>query len=168
MKKILWYFTIAMVVLLTGCKTKQVPIQSQQVRNDTVFVERIKTIQVPVENTIYVDEPCDSLGMLKQFKQTFKAGGTRIVIQNNKGRIEAKINLDSIKNVWEREFKQSNSNTEITKTVEVEVEKPVRDKRFWIGWIGFISALIWIFRKYIYRFIKWVASKFFPASKLLP
>ena len=168
MKKILSFIVMAMLFILIGCKTKQVPIQSQQVRNDTVFVERIKTIQVPVENTIYVDEPCDSLGMLKQFKQTFKAGGTRVVIQSNNGRIEAKINMDSIKNVWEREFKQSNSDTVITKTVEVPVEKPIRDKKFWIGWIGFISALIWIFRKYIYRFIKWIVAKFFPAAKLLP
>ena len=165
MKKIL---LLSMIILLIGCKSKQPPIQQQEIKIDTFFVEKIKTIQVPVENTIYVDDPCDSLGILKQFRQTFKAGGTKVIIQSNNGRIEAKINMDSIKSVWEKEYKLSNSNTHTVETVEVEVEKPVRDKTFWIGWLGFISSLIWIFRKYIYRFIKWVVAKFFPAAKLLP
>ncbi len=150
MLKIWKLFIVLMVGLLfVQCKPKEIVV-TQTIR-DTISTTIIEKVEVPINHTIIVDEPCDSLGILKQFNQTFKTEHATVTISNHNGSIVAEIDLDSIKQVWESSYV---GKTEIViKEIPVEVPKPFLPKIFWYSIGANVLALIIIFRKYLFKLI---------------
>ena len=141
MKKI--YILFILALLLISCKTKQpVPQIVYQEKIDTVHIEKIKTINVPTYLTQTIEKPCDSAGLLKQFKQTIKAKGVEVVVQTVGQSIVSTVNTDSLKQVWEREY-QTSQEVQI-KEVPVEVPQPYVPK-----WIKILAGLGALFILYI-------------------
>jgi len=143
---------IIILVLAMSCKT-HAPIVRTVTNTDTVFLERIETIRVPVESKVIIKDPCDSLGVLIPFKQTLKVDDTDVVVQNTEGAIDIYIKLDSLKQVMEKERKKSQTETIIE--IPVEVPTPFLPKIFWYS-IGLnILLLIYLLRGFI-PFLKFI------------
>jgi len=139
--------------LLIGCKAKQPTVITNTVR-DTINISTIRTVQVPIETEIIIKDPCDSLGILKDFKQTFKTKKVYITVQSKNGDISAEINLDSIEEVFKTKYE---GRTEIV-VKEIPVDNPV----------PFIPKIFWWVIGYSVLMTAWKFKKFIPIVKYLP
>ena len=107
-------------MLITGCVAKKTKIEyKERIVKDTVSLFKDRIITKPVIDTLLIEEPCDSLGNLKDFEKTIKTDIAEIQLTNNKGNIQATINIDSVQQVWEKEFKSSFKKEKELKEVEV-------------------------------------------------
>ena len=108
-----------LAVLATSCAAKKTTVQVKEViKTDTLVITKDRIIQKAVHDTLVIDNPCDSLGILKPFKQRLTTAQGNVTIQTKGNAIEAVINLDSIQSVWEKEYKASAISTAQNKTVE--------------------------------------------------
>ena len=117
MKKL---FYIAFLMIITGCVAKKTKIEfKERTIKDTVSVFKDRIITKSVIDTLLVEKPCDSLGNLKDFEKMIKTDIAQVRLTNNKGNIEATINIDSIQQVWEKEVKSSIKKEKEIKQIEV-------------------------------------------------
>ena len=126
MKKILLLLFTSM--LLFSCAVKKVSTTKTVLEQttDTVMIEKIREVIKPVKETIYVENPCDSLGNLKDFERTITSQHGKIIIKNEGGKIKADINLDSIVAGIEKEYKSKmQSKSEVTEKIVVKEKKPL-------------------------------------------
>lgn len=140
-------------LLLIGCKAKQPTVITQTIR-DTINISTIRTVQVPIETEIIIKDPCDSLGILKDFKQTFKTKKVYITVQSKNGDISAEINLDSIEEVFKTKYE---GKKEII-VKEILVDKPV----------PYIPSWVWYLLGYSILSTAFAFRKFIPFLKFLP
>ena len=115
-----------------------------------------KTVTVPHDTTIYITtEPvhiyhsleCDSLGIIKAFKRTFRQGSTIITEEVNKsGTLIVTCAEDSLKQVIEVKNTTINSLIEHNKS---EVKINTVTKNAWyvpiLCWFSLISIFLWAF-----------------------
>ena len=109
MKKITY---ILFAILLSGCATKKTISEIKEVVvRDTITNYKTLIVTKPIKDTLVVENPCDSLGILKDFKQTINNGAAKVVLENKSGNIQATVNVDSLVNSKIEIFK-SNYKTE--------------------------------------------------------
>lgn len=104
MKKVLFFFTIGFIVF--GCTSKKIVTEyKDRVVKDTIFTTRtIKEVE-RYTDTLTVEEPCDSLGNLKPFKQVLKIKQGSILIEGKNDSITAKIYLNGYKSILDKTYK---------------------------------------------------------------
>jgi len=134
MRKIL---LLLIIWLFYSCASKKTTIEyKEKIVLDTISVFKDRIISKQVIDTLIVENPCDSLGILKDFEKTIKTDIAEVKLTNNKGNIQATINIDSIQQVWEKEFRKS-----INKDVHIKEVKVIKYKvPFWA-----IMAIIFLF-----------------------
>ena len=110
MKKI-----IIILLIFTSCGVKKKT--TEIVKNDTIIVTKDRIITKAVIDSIFIKEPCDSLGILRPFKQRLVVPQGNITIESKNNTIEARINLDSVVQSIETVRKSSieKSNHEVIK-----------------------------------------------------
>lgn len=133
-------------MIFYGCRAKKEYVHTTSV--DTLKVTKIIKVMPRQLNSIVIDEVCDSLGNLKPFKYTFGTGKNKTVLKAVNNTLYLEQNLDSIKQVWEKEFKSSAT------TEKERVEIPVTPKWAWKVLIYAILCTIWIFKKPLLKLIK--------------
>ena len=106
MKNLIYLFGILFIIFLNSCRTKQVVTQTLTTTvHDTIrdirTVEKFKYIQ----DTLVIDNPCDSAGLLTSFYSKLSAPQGTVIIRSYKGKIQATINLDSIQSVYESKYR---------------------------------------------------------------
>ena len=115
-------YIFLLILFLSSCVARKSTVEyKERVIRDTIQVETIKTIIKPIKEFVNIENPCDSLGILKQFDKEIKTELSSVRVFNDKGTIRAEINIDSLKSVIRSEFK-SNIKTVIEKK-EVKVTK---------------------------------------------
>ena len=139
------YLLIILIFLIVGCKAKQITTEKIITKTDTIYKNKVETIEVPVNNTLVVEQPCDSTGVLRAFKQTFKTKTVYVTIEGKDNVITANINLDSIKQSTIEEYKSSIS----TEKEVITVTKFKNKKVMWYSLGANIVLLMFIFRKFI-------------------
>lgn len=142
MKKL---FTIIAIIFLTSCGPQKI-ITSTKDKFESSIVHETKSIKLGLEQDINLGNPCDSLGKLKPISYNQQSGKDRIalIVENNQLKLKIKQLADTTKCKDSIVVKY---HKEIVK-IPYEVKVPYKGKWFWIGWLGFITALIYIFRKY--------------------
>lgn len=140
---------LLLFILFTNCKPKEVYITNTL--NDTLIKHTVETIQLPVNHNIVINNPCDSLGILKEFKETFKTNHVEVTVSNEDGNLVTEINLDSIKQLWTKEYESHIEENIIINEVEIPVT--YKGKWFWVAWGIVVLLVLWIFRKLIFKFI---------------
>jgi len=121
MKKLIFFFIF---VSSFSCATKKTSVEyKEKVLIDTVRVFKDRIISKMVIDTLTIESPCDSLGNLKEFEKTIKTDIAKIVLSNRNGKIQVRINIDSIKQVREKVFKST-----VNKEVQVKEVKVVKFK----------------------------------------
>jgi len=142
------FFLFLAIILLSGCRTKYKTIETT--KNDTLRVEKIVKINVPQIQTVTIESPCDSLGNLKPINYINTTGKVKTSLRSVNNALLLEVNIDSIQEVWEKEYKSK------SKTVIQKEKVIVYKNRSW-AWYSLIFnflALGWIFRKPLIRLIK--------------
>jgi len=120
-------YSIVFLLLFTSCTAKKVITQTKEViKNDTIIVTKDRYVTKAVNDTILIESPCDSLGILKPFKERLKTAQGEITIQSKNNVIQANINLDSIVQSIEKRYESKTIDTkEKSDTLKVKYRTPV-------------------------------------------
>lgn len=155
------------VAMFTSCKTIESVKEKQQLTISKSDAHQIvkesekhqifEKVYIPGESTFTIDNPCDSLGNLKDINYTAKLNNVNANVSslNNKLTIHFK-EIDSLKSVIE--FKEvqlhkkdsvnnslSQLNSELSHTIETKTKYP---KLFWWSLLGNLAAIIFLIKKF--------------------
>jgi hypothetical protein len=120
-------YSIVILLLFTSCTAKKVITQTKEViKNDTIIVTKDRYVTKAVNDTIIIESPCDSLGVLKPFKERLKTAQGQITIQSKNNVIQANINLDSIVQSIEKRYESKTvDTTQKSDTLKIKYRTPV-------------------------------------------
>lgn len=123
MKQKIFFFTVVLI-LSFGCRSKKTVTEyKDRVVKDTVFTTKtIKEVE-RFTDTLTIEQPCDSLGNLKPFKQLLKVKQGKISIQGINNVITAEIDLKGYKNTLEQTYKTK---------YEKEIEKYKEENKIYV------------------------------------
>lgn len=148
MKKLI---ILLICVVLSSCKhTKTLVEYKETVKVDTVISERVVEKFRAVHDTLTIDNPCDSAGLLNSFYSKLVTPNGSIVISSVKGKIQATVDIDSIINVYESKYKSYNK-----KQIEY-INKEIIKYRvpIWVVILLLVEALAliaWVYVKFIFK-----------------
>ena len=105
MKRLIILFT-AFAVIVCSCKpTKQLTQIKETIKVDTFNRNVDRFIYRSISDTLLINNPCDSSGILSNFYSKLVIPQGRVVIRSLNGNIQATIDIDSIVNVYESKYK---------------------------------------------------------------
>jgi len=103
MKKLILSLLIANFFI--SCRPqKSVIIEKEKIRVDTIRDYKVITKFNAVYDTLIIENPCDSTGILNTFYSKITVPQGKIIIRSYKGNIEATVNIDSIENVYKNMY----------------------------------------------------------------
>jgi hypothetical protein len=106
MKKLILSLLIANFFI--SCKPqKSVIIEKEKIRIDTIHDYKVITKFNAVYDTLIIENPCDSTGILNTFYSKITVPQGKIIIRSYKGNIQATVNIDSIENVYKNMYVSS-------------------------------------------------------------
>lgn len=152
MKNLTYLFGILFITLAVSCRTKQVVTQTLTTTvHDTIRDVRIVERFKPVHDTLIVDNPCDSAGILTTFYSKLSAPQGTVIIRSYKGKIQATVSLDSMKQVYESKYRSL-----VGKSVQTKEKLVVKNViPVWIIMVVFFESMIIL----IYLYFKFIFPK---------
>jgi len=106
MKKLILSLLIANFFI--SCRPqKSVIIEKEKIRIDTIRDYKVITKFNAVYDTLIIENPCDSTGILNTFYSKITVPQGKIIIRSYKGNIQATVNIDSIENVYKNMYVSS-------------------------------------------------------------
>lgn len=140
MKQKLFFFTI-ILILFANCRSKKVITEyKEKIIKDTIYTTKTITEVKRFTDTLTIENPCDSLGKLRPFKQSIKIEQGNITLTGINDTITAKIDLkgykQSIERTYEQKYRDFVSNYKETEKVYVTP---------WYHWLIHILCVLVIF-----------------------
>jgi len=83
---------------------KSIIIEKEKIRIDTIRDYKVITKFNAVYDTLIIENPCDSTGILNTFYSKITVPQGKIIIRSYKGNIQATVNIDSIENVYKNMY----------------------------------------------------------------
>jgi hypothetical protein len=118
------YLILFIILIAASCKpSKVVTVVSEKIRIDTIRDYKVITKYNAIHDTLLIENPCDSLGILTTFYSKITLPQGKVIIRSYKGKIQATVNIDSIASVYEKKYRNketsdvTNSSKIVTKTV---------------------------------------------------
>lgn len=106
MKNLTILFGIIPICLALSCKPLQKVTTSSIVTvHDTIRDVRVVERYKAVTDTLIIDNPCDSSGILSNFYSKLVIPQGKVIIRSLNGKIQATVNIDSIQSVYESKYK---------------------------------------------------------------
>lgn len=135
-----YYILIIIAVIISAsCKPAQtVTVYRDVVKTDTISkVVKITSFNT-VHDTLTIDNPCDSSGILTTFYSKIRVPQGQVIVRSVRGKIEATVNLDSIAQVYEEKYR---SKAEVS---TYKSDKVVRTNEIpkWAVWFMAISGVL--------------------------
>lgn len=120
-------YSVVILLLFTSCTAKKVITKSERVIvNDTIILTKDRIVTKAVNDTILIESPCDSTGILKPFKERLRTAQGQITIQSKNNVIQANINLDSIVQSIEKRYESKTVDTvQKSDTLKIKYRTPV-------------------------------------------
>ena len=146
MNKLAFLFLILTII---SCKTSKVETQKSIIKIDTFRTEKIVHIYNSVRDTLIIENPCDSLGLLTRFYSKITIPQGKIIIRSYKGTIKATIDIDSIRNVYEKQY-QSKLEENENITFERIVREVIPTWAILTMIIQGVLIFVWVYFKFIY------------------
>jgi hypothetical protein len=152
MKNLIYLFGILFIIFINSCRTKQIVTQTLTTTvHDTIrdirTVEKFKYIQ----DTLVIENPCDSVGLLTTFYSKLSAPQGTVIIRSYKGKIQATVSLDSMKQVYEARYRSFvGKNVQNKEKLVVKNVIPV-----WIIMVVFFESMIIL----LYLYFKFIFPK---------
>jgi len=95
-----------LIVSVSSCKPSKVTtIVSEKIRIDTIRDYKVITKFNAIHDTLLIDNPCDSAGILTTFYSRIILPQGKIIIRSYRGKIQTTVNIDSIKSVYEKKYR---------------------------------------------------------------
>jgi hypothetical protein len=117
-------YLIIAIILFASCKPSKTIIKENTIlKYDTIHTSDVIYKTKAIRDSIIIENPCDSLGILTDFYSKFIIPQGSITLRSTRGRIEAKIDIDSIESVYKSKYQLSKSdnvrisNKEVIKNV---------------------------------------------------
>jgi hypothetical protein len=99
-------YLLLFIIFLGSCKpSKVVTVVSEKIRIDTIINERTIVKFNAIHDTLTIDNPCDSAGILTTFYSKITLPQGKIIIRSYRGKIQATVNIDSIRSVYEKKYR---------------------------------------------------------------
>jgi hypothetical protein len=117
MKKLL--FLLLLIITVSCRPTKKVTEYKEVIRVDTFKSVRTEKIFQAVHDTMTIDNPCDSSGILSTFYSKIKLPQGQVIIRTVRGKIQATVDIDSIAQVYENKYRNKSELNTHNKNVEV-------------------------------------------------
>ena len=140
---------LLLLLIIISCKTSKVETQKSIIKIDTFRTEKIVHIYNSVRDTLIIENPCDSLGLLTRFYSKITIPQGKIIIRSYKGTIKATIDIDSIKNVFEKQYQSKLKENEHI-TFERIVKEVIPTWAILTMLIQGLLISVWVYFKYIY------------------
>jgi hypothetical protein len=138
MKNLKYLLGILSISLMFSCKPlHSVTTTKEIVRIDTVRDYKVITKFQAVHDTLTIDNPCDSSGILANFYTKIKVPQGKIIIRSVQGKIQATVDIDSIESVYQDKYRNSEVSS-VTNSSKI-VTKNVIPK--WVIWVMAISGV---------------------------
>ena len=120
---------IILLLLLAGCASKKTITEyKDRIVNDTIIKTKTEILVERFIDTLTIEQPCDSLGNLKPFKQLISTKQGRVSLQGKNNVITAEIDLNAYKEIWEKEYK-----SKLDKNIIIKEKEVVKYKTpFWL------------------------------------
>ena len=132
-------------VALSSCKhTKTLTEYKETLRIDTIKTEKIVEKFKAVHDTLTIQNPCDSSGLLSTFYSRLILPNGSVTIKSVKGQIKATIDIDSMRQEIENNYR--NSQVKWIEYRDKEVIKEVVPT--WVVMLLFAEAIMLV--AYIY------------------
>jgi hypothetical protein len=104
-------YLLLFIIFLGSCKpSKVVTVVSEKIRIDTIVNEKTIVKYHAVHDTLTIDNPCDSLGILTTFYSKITLPQGKVIIRSYRGKIQATVNIDSIRSVYEKKYRYRETN----------------------------------------------------------
>ena len=113
------YLFLILIIMAVGCRSKKITLEKTIIKTDSIAREKSTSFSVPVVSTIVIDHPCDSLGNLRPFNQSFKSKYVNVRIRSEDQAIRSEINIDSLKTEVIKEYIKKNKSEQIIKTITI-------------------------------------------------
>ena len=143
-------YLLLFMVFLGSCKpSKVVTVVSEKIRIDTIINEKVIVKFNAIHDTLTIDNPCDSAGILTTFYSKITLPQGKVIIRSYRGKIQATVNIDSIRSVYENKYRYK-------ETSDVKASEKIVTKVTYPSWLvtAFIleSLLIigFLYFKYIF------------------
>lgn len=117
MKKLL--FLLLLIITISCRPVKTVTEYKEVIRVDTFKTIRTEKIFQAVHDTLTIDNPCDSSGILSTFYSKIRIPQGQVVIRTVRGKIQASVDIDSIAHVYEDKYRSQNESNVHTNNVEI-------------------------------------------------
>ena len=141
-------------IAFVSCKpSKTITEYKELVRIDTI--QTVKTIEKykAFHDTLTIVSPCDSTGLLTNFYSKIATPQGRVIIRSIGGNIQAQIDLDSMRNEIENNYRNSK-----VKWIEYRDKEVIKYRvPMWVVWlllIEFLALLAWVYLKFGLNAIK--------------
>ncbi len=124
MKNLTYLIGIIPICLALSCKpVKNITTTSVVTVHDTIRDTRIVERYKAITDTLLIDNPCDSSGILSNFYSKLIIPQGKVIIRSYKGSIQATVDIDSIESVYETKYKSlvRKSDTNTQKFVRINV-----------------------------------------------
>jgi hypothetical protein len=139
------------LIIVASCKPAKVVTISEKIRIDTVRDYKLEIRYNAVHDTLLIENPCDSLGLLNSFYSKLTLPQGKVIIRSYKGSIKATIDIDSIASVYEKKYRyKETSDVKLFEKIEIKTVYPT-----WLI-VAFIfeSLLILVYLYFKFIFIK--------------
>lgn len=142
---------LLLLIITASCRpVKTVTEYREVVRIDTFKTIRTEKIFQAVHDTLTIENPCDSSGILSTFYSKIRIPQGQVIIRTVRGKIQATVDVDSIASVYEKKYaSQKNSNVEYKYKEVTKYKIP-----FWAILVIAIESIIIGGYVYIKFFIK--------------
>jgi hypothetical protein len=111
---------IFILLLLSGCGSKKTITEyKDRIINDTIIKTRTEVLVERFIDTLTINQPCDSLGNLKPFKQVVSTPQGKYTLTGSNNIITANLDLKGYKEIWEKEYKSKLDKNTIIKEKEI-------------------------------------------------
>jgi hypothetical protein len=95
-------------IAFVSCKpSKTITEYKELVRIDTIKSEKIVERYKAIHDTLLIVSPCDSNGLLTSFYSKLVLPQGKVIIRSIGGNIEARIDIDSMRNEIENNYRNS-------------------------------------------------------------
>ena len=147
MKKLLLF-----LVVLASCKAPQsVTVYKDVVKVDTIRDYKVITKFDAVHDTLTIDNPCDSAGILTTFYSKIKIPQGQVIIRTVRGKIQATVNIDSIAQVYESKYR-SKKDTNVTNISKIVTKNVIPRWAIWFMAVTSLLSFLYL-RKIITTFV---------------
>jgi hypothetical protein len=141
--------TILLAILaLSSCKrTNTLTEYKERLRVDTFRTEKVIEKYKSVTDTLTIYNPCDSSGILTRFYSKLTVPQGKVIIKSDGNNISATVNLDSMQQVYEENYRNSQ-----VKWIEYRDKEVIKYRvPTWVIILLLIEALMliaWLYLKF--------------------